>query len=51
MAAAVEKLGGAEAAIRKAREKARLAGACADTILTGLGHADAALREVAPGVR
>jgi hypothetical protein len=51
MAAAVEKLGGAEAAIRKAREKGRLAGACADAILTGLGHADAALREVAPGVR
>ena len=51
MAAAVEKLDGAEAGIRKAKEKGRLAAACADAILVGLGHAQAALREVASGVR
>ena len=50
-AAAVEKLAGADAGIRKARDKGRLAAACADTILTGLGHAQAALREVTQGVR
>ena len=51
MAAAVEKLAGADAGIRKARDKGRLAAACADAILTGLGHAQAALREVTQGVR